>query len=192
MPEPPAHQALMEEIARLEDLAREWIGLFPQAGRPGPALAEGAVPGPGPRGGGHLPPGGGGRGEIRQEHHDQRPGGPGPVAPGRRDPHGHGHPGPTRPGSRRRCSGSRGGTKSTGRSAGPWGCCPIPGWWTGPSPWTCRRPRTGNSWPRSWPRPGRPTSGPAAAWIRTTCCSNPTWRATIFSRTSCPPPGRCP
>ena len=31
MPEPQAHQALMEEIARLEDLAREWIGLFPQA-----------------------------------------------------------------------------------------------------------------------------------------------------------------
>ena len=139
MPAPPAHQALMEEIARLEELAREWIGLFPQAATPGPALAEGAVPGPGPRGGGHLPPGGGGRGEIRQEHHDQRPGGPGPFAPGRRDPHGHGHPGPTRPGSRRRCSGSRGGTKSTGRSAGPWGFCPIPGWWTGPSPWTCRQ-----------------------------------------------------
>lgn len=31
MPEPQAHQALMEEIARLEDLAREWIELFPQA-----------------------------------------------------------------------------------------------------------------------------------------------------------------
>ncbi|MBM4300151.1 MAG: hypothetical protein FJ121_01260 [Deltaproteobacteria bacterium] len=31
MPEPQAHQALMEEIARLEDLAREWTGLFPQA-----------------------------------------------------------------------------------------------------------------------------------------------------------------
>ncbi len=31
MPAPQAHQALMEEIARLEDLAREWIGLFPQA-----------------------------------------------------------------------------------------------------------------------------------------------------------------
>ena len=65
---------------------------------PGPALAEGVGPGPGPCGRGHLPPGGGGRGEIRQEHHDQRPGGPGPVAPGRRDPHGHGHPGSTRPG----------------------------------------------------------------------------------------------
>ena len=35
MPAPPAHQALMEEIARLEDLAREWIGLFPQAGLQG-------------------------------------------------------------------------------------------------------------------------------------------------------------
>ncbi|MBU4356428.1 MAG: dynamin family protein, partial [Proteobacteria bacterium] len=35
MPEPQAHQALMEEIARLEDLAREWIGLFPQAGLQG-------------------------------------------------------------------------------------------------------------------------------------------------------------
>src|SRR5665648_1005554 len=31
MPAPPAHQALMEEIARLQELAREWIGLFPQA-----------------------------------------------------------------------------------------------------------------------------------------------------------------
>jgi len=31
MAEPQAHQALMEEIARLEDLAREWTGLFPQA-----------------------------------------------------------------------------------------------------------------------------------------------------------------
>ena len=30
MPAPPAHQALMEEIARLEDLAREWIGSFPR------------------------------------------------------------------------------------------------------------------------------------------------------------------
>jgi hypothetical protein len=35
MPPPPAHQALMEEIARLEELAREWIGLFPQAGLQG-------------------------------------------------------------------------------------------------------------------------------------------------------------
>ena len=31
MPEPQAHQALMEEIVRLEELAREWTGLFPQA-----------------------------------------------------------------------------------------------------------------------------------------------------------------
>jgi hypothetical protein len=31
MPEPQAHQALMAEIVRLEDLAREWTGLFPQA-----------------------------------------------------------------------------------------------------------------------------------------------------------------
>jgi hypothetical protein len=31
MAEPQAHQALMEEIVRLEDLAREWTGLFPQA-----------------------------------------------------------------------------------------------------------------------------------------------------------------
>jgi hypothetical protein len=31
MAEPQVHQALMEEIVRLEDLAREWTGLFPQA-----------------------------------------------------------------------------------------------------------------------------------------------------------------
>jgi hypothetical protein len=31
MPAPQAHQALMEEIVRLEELAREWTGLFPQA-----------------------------------------------------------------------------------------------------------------------------------------------------------------
>jgi hypothetical protein len=31
MPEPQAHQALMAEIARLEELAREWTELFPQA-----------------------------------------------------------------------------------------------------------------------------------------------------------------
>ncbi len=30
MPEPQAHQALMEEIARLQELAREWTGLFPR------------------------------------------------------------------------------------------------------------------------------------------------------------------
>ena len=35
MPAPPAHQALMEEIARLQELAREWIELFPQAGLQG-------------------------------------------------------------------------------------------------------------------------------------------------------------
>jgi len=35
MPAPQAHQALMEEIARLEELAREWIELFPQAGLQG-------------------------------------------------------------------------------------------------------------------------------------------------------------
>jgi hypothetical protein len=35
MPAPTAHQALMEEIARLQDLAREWIELFPQAGLQG-------------------------------------------------------------------------------------------------------------------------------------------------------------
>src|SRR3989339_745667 len=31
MPAPPGPQALMEEIVRLQELAREWIGLFPQA-----------------------------------------------------------------------------------------------------------------------------------------------------------------
>ncbi|MBU4234491.1 MAG: dynamin family protein [Proteobacteria bacterium] len=31
MPAPQAHQALMEDIARLEELAREWTSLFPQA-----------------------------------------------------------------------------------------------------------------------------------------------------------------
>jgi hypothetical protein len=31
MPEPQARQALMDEIVRLEELAREWTGLFPQA-----------------------------------------------------------------------------------------------------------------------------------------------------------------
>ena len=35
MPEPQSHQALMEEIARLEELAREWTDLFPQAGLQG-------------------------------------------------------------------------------------------------------------------------------------------------------------
>ena len=35
MPEPQAHQALMEEIGRLEELAREWTGLFPQAAAQG-------------------------------------------------------------------------------------------------------------------------------------------------------------
>ena len=192
MPEPQAHQALMEEIARLEELAREWTGLFPQAAAPGPALAEGVVPGPGPCGGGHLPPGGGGRGEIRQEHHDQRPGGPGPVAPGRRDPHGHDHPGPTRPGIPGGAPVQGVGRNQRGNPPGPGAPAQSPAGGPGRAPGPDRRPRTGSSWPRSWPRPRNPTSGPVAAWTRTTCCSNPTWRATIFSRASCPPAGCCP
>jgi hypothetical protein len=35
MPEPQAHQAFMEEISRLEEMAREWISLFPQAAAQG-------------------------------------------------------------------------------------------------------------------------------------------------------------
>ena len=35
MPEPQAHQALMEEIVRLEEMAREWTSLFPQAAAQG-------------------------------------------------------------------------------------------------------------------------------------------------------------
>jgi hypothetical protein len=35
VPEPQAHRALMEEIGRLQELAREWTGLFPQAASQG-------------------------------------------------------------------------------------------------------------------------------------------------------------
>ena len=154
----------MEEIDRLEELARDWTGLFPQAAVPGPSTGTRSWPRSQAHAArGYLPPGGGGRGQIRQEHHDQRPGGPGPVASGRRHPHRHDHPGPARSRSRGRCSSSRIGTKSTVKSAGPWGCCPIPAWWTGRRPWICRRPQTGSSWPRSWPRPRRPTSGPGGS-----------------------------
>ena len=160
-------KALMEEIARLEDLAREWIGLFPQAGLQGQHwqkvlsqvqahVAEdtcrlAAV-----------------SSEIRQEHHDQRPGGPGPFAPGRRISR------PWSPGSNParnpgRCSRSRGGTRSTGKSAGPWGC-PNPRLVDRAAPLDLQASPDRELLARSWPRPGKPNSGPAAAWIRTTCC----------------------
>ena len=50
-------------------------------------------------------------------------------------------------------------------------------------PLDLKRPRTGSSWPRCWPRPRASTCGRAAAWIRIISSSNPTWKAMTFSRT---------
>ncbi len=170
MPEPQAHQALMEEIGRLEELAREWTRLFPQAAAQGQHWQKVLSQVQAHVARRHLPPGGGGGGEIRQEHHDQRPGGPGPVAPGRRHPHRHDHPGPARPGIPGGAPIQGLGRNQRRNPPGLGAAAQSPPGGPGRAPGPPGRLRTGNSWPRSWPRPRRPTSGPGAAWTRTTCC----------------------
>lgn len=46
--------------------------------------------------------------------------------------------------SRGRSCNSRIGAKSTLNSSGPWGCCPTPAWWSGRRSWICSRPKTGS------------------------------------------------